>query len=88
MLGEREKWVPYPPLKTILRLPFLRTRHIWMNGYPCTRENRDNAAPNNVPGATTMCKVGARIRLERVTADRWNRASADSMSQVVEKSEE
>ena len=87
MFSEREKWVPYPPLKTIPCLP-LRIRHIWVNGYPCTRENRDNAAPNNVPGATIMCKVGARIRLERATADRWNRASMDSMSQVVEKSEE
>ena len=64
MFGKREKWVPYPSLKTILPLSLLRTRHIRMNGYPCARENRDNAAPSNVPGATTMRKVRARIRLE------------------------
>ena len=64
MFGEREKWVPYPLLKTILRLPLLRTRHVRVHGHPCTRENRDNAAPNNVPDAATIPKVGARIRLE------------------------
>ena len=83
MFSEREKWVPYPPLKTIPCLP-LRTRHIWVNGYPCTRENRDNAAPNNVPGATIMCKVGARVRIERATVDR---VGADRVSQVVDEKE-
>ena len=35
-----------------------------MYSNPRTRENRDNAAPNNVPDAMTIPKVGARILLE------------------------
>ena len=64
MLNKRHKWVPYPSLKTILPLPLLRTRNIWVDGHPRTRENRDNATPNNVPYATTMGEVIARVRLE------------------------
>ena len=59
MLDKRHKRVPYPPLKTILPLPFLRTRNIWVDSHPRTRENCDNAAPNNIPYATTMGKVAA-----------------------------
>ena len=50
------KWVPYSSLDV--------TRDVRMDCNPCTRENRDNAAPNNVPDAATMRKVGARILLE------------------------
>ena len=64
MFDKRQKRVPYSLLKTILRLPLLRTRYVRVHGHPSTRENRDNAAPNNVPDAATIPKVGARIRLE------------------------
>ena len=87
MLRKRENWVPYPSLKTILRLPLLRTWNIRMNRHPCTRKNRDNAAPNNVPDSSAMGDVTARIRLKRATADRWNRAGADRKGQVVDKDE-
>ena len=58
-----------------------------MDSYPDTRENRDNAAPVNIPDITAMGEVGARARLERMTEDRWNRASVDRVSQAVEKNE-
>ena len=58
-----------------------------MDSYPDTRENRDNAAPINIPDIAAMGEVGARVRLERMTEDRWNRASADRVSQAVEKNE-
>ena len=64
MLDKRHKRVPYPRLKTILPLPLLRTRNIRMNRNPRTRENRDNAAPNNIPNSPTMGEVTARVRLE------------------------
>ena len=64
MFGEREEWVPYPPLKTILPLPLLRTRHIRMNSHPSTRENGGKTAPNDIPDCSGMCDVGTRIRLE------------------------
>ena len=64
MFGEREEWVPYPPLKTILGLPLLRTRHIRMNSHPRTRKNGGKTAPNDIPDGSGMCEVGARIRLE------------------------
>ena len=59
-----------------------------MNRYPCTGENRDSAAPNNVPDAATMLKVIARVWLERTTGDRWNRIGVDRKGQVVQKYEE
>ena len=58
-----------------------------MDSYPDTRENCDNAAPVNIPDITAMGEVGARVRLERMTEDRWNRASVDRVSQAVEKNE-
>ena len=88
MLNKRHKRVPYPSLKTILPLPLLRTRNIRMYRNPCTRKNRDNAAPNNIPYAATMGKVAAWIRLEWTTGDRRNRVGADREGQVVEKYEE
>ena len=59
MLNKRQKWVPYPSLKTILLLPFLGTRNIRVDSYPSTQENRDSAAPNNVPDSSTMREVSA-----------------------------
>ena len=88
MLDKQHKRVPYPPLKTILSLPFLRTRNIWVDSHPCTWENRDNAAPNNVPYTTTMGEVIARVWLEWTTGDRWNRVGTDRKGQVVQKYEE
>ena len=58
-----------------------------MNGHPRTQENCDSAAPNIVPDSSTVGEVTARIRLKWTTADRWIRAGADRMSQVVEKNE-
>ena len=88
VLCKRENWVPHPSLKTILPFPLLRARNIRMNRYPRTRKNRDNAAPNNIPYATTMGEVTARVRLECTTDDRWNRVGVDRKGQVVEKYEE
>ena len=59
-----------------------------MYRYPCARKNRDNAAPNNIPYATTMGKVTAWVRLQWTTGDRWNRVGTDRKGQVVQKDEE
>ena len=64
MFGEREEWVPYPPLKTILRLPLRRTRHIRMNSHPSTRKNGGKTAPGDIPDCSGMRDVGTQIRLE------------------------
>ena len=88
MFGEREKWVPYPPLKTILRLPLLRARHIRMNCHPCARKNGGKTAPNDIPEGSRMRDVGTRIRLEWGTDVRWNWAGTDIKGQVIEKDDE
>ena len=59
VLGKRENWVPYPTFNTILRLPLLRTRNIWVNSNPRARENSDSAAPNNIPYSSTPSEIGA-----------------------------
>ena len=88
MFGEREEWVPYPPLKMTLRLPLLRTRHIWMNSHPSTQKNGGKTAPNDIPYCSRMRDVGTRIRLERGTDVRWDWAGAGRKGQVIEKDDE
>ena len=88
MFSEWEEWVPYPPLKTILCLPLLRTWHIRMNSHPCTWENSGKTAPNDIPYCARMCKVRAWIWLGWVTDNKWSRAGMDRKDQVIEKDEE
>ena len=88
MFGEWEKWVPYPPLKTILCLPLLRTWHIRMNGHPRAQKNGGKTAPNDIPNRSRMREVGTRIRLEWGTDARWNWAGMDRKGQVIEKDHE
>ena len=87
MLGKRGKWVPYPPLKTILRT-LLRTRNIRVDSNPSTRENRDGAAPNNIPDRAITREDIACVRVEFGTVERWDWAGADRVSQVVAEKDE
>ena len=64
MFSKRQKWIPYPSLKTIFRLSLLWTRDIRMDRNPSARENGGKTAPNYIPDRATMRKVSARVRLE------------------------